>query len=176
MSLSRVLYAVKIVERKAIALNAYNAHCGAPHKSHLTRSRYPSGQIGNFSDQAEIHIWRTFTHICSLQTFVWSHAKRNILIPYSNVGGEFPLPTMVCTPLLVTSSTVKKIVAGPGGYTRPFGGSVKVIDLRSLDTVCSRNTRRALEWNACEENPRSINDTNQYGKHYSAVSTWETGT
>ena len=79
---------------------------------------------------------------------------------------------MVCTPVLVTSSTVKKIVAGPGGKTRPLGGSVKVSDLRSLDTVCSKNTRRALEWNACDEKPKSISDTIGIISSYQEVTTW----
>ena len=75
-------------------------------------------------------------------------------VSHSRVGGGLPLPTITCTPVLVTSSTVRKIVAGPGGYTRPFGGVVNVSDLRSLETVASMKTKRALEWKACEEKPR----------------------
>lgn len=62
-------------------------------------------------------------------------------------------------PSLVTSSTVKKIVAGPGGYTLPFGGVMNVSDFRSGEMTASMNTRRALEWKAWLENPRSINAT-----------------
>ena len=67
---------------------------------------------------------------------------------YSRVGGEFPVPIMTHAPTLVTSSTVRKMVAGPGGYTRPLGGVTNVSDLRSADIVASMKTRRALEWDA----------------------------
>lgn len=50
-------------------------------------------------------------------------------------------------------------MAGPGGKTLPFGGVVNVSDLRSLEIVASIKTRRALEWNAWLEKPRSIRDT-----------------
>ncbi len=46
--------------------------------------------------------------------------------PHSNVGGDLPLPTMTQAPSLVTSSTIWKTVAGPGGYIRPLGGVTKV--------------------------------------------------
>ncbi len=41
--------------------------------------------------------------------------RKRVFRVYSNVGGGLPLPTIVRTPGLVASSTVKKIVAGPGG-------------------------------------------------------------
>ena len=66
---------------------------------------------------------------------------------------------MTHAPSLVTSSTVRKIVAGPGGYTLPLGGVTNVSDLRSAEMVASMKTRRALEWKAWLENPRSISDT-----------------
>lgn len=70
------------------------------------------------------------------------------LFDYSRVGGEFPLPIITHAPSLVTSSTVRKMVAGPGGYTRPFGGATNVSDLRSAEIVASMKTKRALEWKA----------------------------
>ena len=82
-----------------------------------------------------------------------------IVFPYSRVGGLLPLPAMIITPGLVTSSTVRKSVAGPGGYTRPLGGIVNVSDFLSRESCASRKTRRALEWNACEEKPRSMRET-----------------
>jgi hypothetical protein len=33
--------------------------------------------------------------------------------------------------------------------------------LRSGERVCSRKTRRAEEWKACEEKPRSIRETGE---------------
>jgi hypothetical protein len=77
----------------------------------------------------------------------------------SVVGGGLPLPTRTCTPGPVTPSTVKNTVAGPGGNTRPFGGTLKVSDARSLERLASIKTSRALEWNACDEKPRSISET-----------------
>lgn len=68
---------------------------------------------------------------------------------------------MTHAPSLVTSSTVKKIVAGPGGYTRPFGGVVKVSDLLSCEIWASMKTSRALEWKAWVEKPRSINEASR---------------
>ena len=50
-------------------------------------------------------------------------------------------------------------MAGPGGKTRPFGGGVKVSDLRSAEIVDSMKTRRALEWKAWLEKPRSMRAT-----------------
>ena len=38
-----------------------------------------------------------------------------LLRNYSRVGGELPLPIITHAPSLVTLSTVRKIVAGPGG-------------------------------------------------------------
>lgn len=64
----------------------------------------------------------------------------------------------------VTLLMVTNIVAGPGGKTRPLGGVVNVSSVLSLDSEASMNTRRALEWNAWLENPRSINATNHDGK------------
>ena len=75
------------------------------------------------------------------------------------MGGGFPLPIITHAPSLVTSSIVRKIVAGPGGYTLPFGGVVNVSDLPSEEIRASMNTNRALEWNAWDENPRSMSDT-----------------
>ena len=66
---------------------------------------------------------------------------------------------MTHAPSLVTSSMVKKIVAGPGGYTLPFGGVTNVSDLRSGEILASMKTRRALEWKAWLENPRSMRET-----------------
>ena len=66
---------------------------------------------------------------------------------------------MTHAPSLVTSSMVRKIVADPGGYTRPLGGVTNVRDLRSADIFASMNTSRALEWNAWLEKPRSMRET-----------------
>ena len=54
---------------------------------------------------------------------------------------------------------MRKTTAGPGGKTRPFGGAVKVSDFRSLEIDDSMKTRRALEWKAWLEKPRSIRET-----------------
>ena len=78
---------------------------------------------------------------------------------YSRVGGGFPLPTITQAPELVTSFTVKKTVAGPGGKTLPFGGVVNVSDVPSDEMIASMNTRRALEWKAWLEKPWSIKAT-----------------
>ena len=42
---------------------------------------------------------------------------------------------------------------------RPFGGVVNVSNVPSDEMVASMNTRRALEWKAWLEKPRSINAT-----------------
>ena len=55
--------------------------------------------------------------------------------------------------------TVRKTKAGPGGKTLPLGGAVNLSDLRSCEMDASMNTRRALEWNAWLEKPRSMSDT-----------------
>ena len=89
-------------------------------------------------------------------------AHQSLEIPrlfHSRVGGEFPLPTMTIAPSLDTSSIVRNIVAGPGGYTRPFGGVTNDSVLPLFEMIASMNTRRAPTWNPCVENPRSINDT-----------------
>ena len=54
---------------------------------------------------------------------------------------------------------VKKMNPGPGGKTLRFGGAVIVKDRLFRESLASMNTRRALEWNACVENPRSMSAT-----------------
>jgi hypothetical protein len=50
-------------------------------------------------------------------------------------------------------------VPGPGGYTLLLGGLDISSVLRSEDNLASSQTSRELEWNACEEYPRSISAT-----------------
>ena len=88
------------------------------------------------------------------------HADETLPFIHSKVGGAFPLPIITEAPSLDTSSIVKKIVAGPGGYTRPFGGVVNVNDFLSSETVASMKTSRAPVWKPWVENPRSMSDTN----------------
>lgn len=87
------------------------------------------------------------------------------IVHYSRVGGGFPLPTITHAPSLVTSSMVRNTVPGPGGKTRPLGGVVNVSDFRSREIVASRKTRRALEWNAWLEKPRSMSETVASGQY-----------
>ncbi len=68
---------------------------------------------------------------------------------------------MTRAPVLVTSSIVKKMNAGPGGKTLRFGGAVMVNDLRSFESFDVINTSRALEWKAWLENPKSMSATGE---------------
>lgn len=65
--------------------------------------------------------------------------------PWLGRGGEAPLPSITCTPSLVTPAIVRNIQPGPGGYTRLFGGVRKESVVRFENTSAFMKTRRSLE-------------------------------